>query len=350
MKISLAGDDLARTSFNALQWWWREMQPLVPGCVRALFRKRHILVTAEGSMLRFQTSHDENGRLIHAIWSQDLHDWLEHDAMSKLQALAHDMLVSLQVPEHLVLRQRILLPLAAKRNLQEAIAYGLSTWSPFTPDEVAVAARIASSDGQQVSVDLKYVLRSQVSSLIDKAAELGFAPDRIVFDPAGEWSAPIAQTKSRRLAWKRRTDMALAATAVALILILPGALVWRQNMELSLYQRSLRHELDLWKKEDAERKRLDELSARQTVIARNRNAKSAMVDIIGAIGERLPGSSFITSLDLSGEKGSMAIEGAEASDLLQALQAAEPLSDIRLAPAQAGRPIIVTFKIEEGRP
>jgi general secretion pathway protein L len=350
MKISLAAGDLVRTFYDALHWWCCEMGSLLPERAKVLFRKRQILVTVEGPTLHFQASRDENGRSIHAVWSQDGHDWLQFDDVEKLQAMARDTLVSLQVPEHLVLRQRITLPLAAKRNLQEAIAYGLSTWSPFTTDEVAVAARIASSDGQQVSADLQYVLRSQLSSLIEKAAELGFAPDRLVFDLAGEWSTPIEQTKSRRLDWNRRIDMTLAASAVALLLVLPGTLVWRQNMELSLYRLSLRDGLELWKKEDAERKRLDELAARQTVFVRNRNAHPAMVDIIRVIGDRLPASSFMTSLDLSDGKGAMVVEGAEASDLLQALQAVQPLSDIKFAPAQAGRPVTVTFKIEKGQP
>jgi hypothetical protein len=350
MKTSPLIHGLAQTLQNALHWWWSEMQPLVPGGIKALFSNRHILIAAEGPELHFKASWDENDEFIHDIWSRVTHTWLQSHSFEKLRALSRDALISLLVPEHLVLRQRITLPLAAKSNLQEAIAYGLSTWSPFTPDEVAVAARIVSSDEQQVSIDLRYVLRSQIASLIEEATNAGFAPDRMTFDPAGEWAVLIAPAKSRRLTRHRRIDLSLAAAATALFLTLLGTLVWRQNMELSLYQRSLRHELDLWKKEEAERKRLGELVARQTIVARNRDVRPAMVDVIGTIGAKLPEASFISSIDLAGGKGVMEIEGAEPSDLLQVLQTVELLSSIRLAPIQSGQPISVTFEIEGGRP
>jgi general secretion pathway protein L len=330
------------------RWWASELLALMPHALRSRLAglKAGIKVSVDGENLdAFYAPMS-----LRATWERQSGVWLPVEAATDLRALVSIRHVDLMVPDDHVLYQEVTLPLAARENLQSTVLYGLSTWSPFRPDEVYIAARNVRATDQKIVVGICYVLREKVSPLLHLAGEAGLPPDRLVFDQDGLWIADLRTAKGRKLAWRRRIDAVLIVSCLSLFLILGIAISWRQAEELRAYQNAVRQELNTVKQDETTRKSLDQLTTQKTAVARRRGTQPSVSALLAGLGEKLPTAAILTSIEIENGRGRMEISGVDGQELIKSLQNAPQISSPKFDSTIPGRPLNVIFGIREKTP
>lgn len=327
------------------RWWGSELLSVAPQRLRTGIadRKARIALSMEDDHLIISFAPGA----LRAVWLNEDDAWPASDAVAKLKEFAGTRSVDLIVPKSDTLYQEVTLPLAARENLQNAVTYGLPTWSPFQPDEVYIAARIVRTTGQKIIVGIFYAVRGRIAPLLQRAQDAGFPPDRLAFDRDGAWTTDLKTAKSQRLTWQKRIDTGLIVSCSILMLILSTVLSWRQAEELAAYQKAVRQELSAAKYDETTRKSLDEIAARKTAVARKRGTQMSVSDILTGLGEKLPSPAILTSIEIGNGRGKIEVSGASGQELIKSLQDVSQISGPKFDSTIPGRPLSVVFGIRE---
>lgn len=335
-KVNLAARSLAA-----------DVLSLLPARLKEKLPARQRLVIAcidEGLCL-----HVARGDTFELLWSQD-RGWVDRSTADNLAVLARDCFIDMTIPQSRILEQTITLPRMAGENLDEAVSFGLSTWTPFTVDEVYFAACPIVVDGDQIKVSIKYALQSHIRPLIEAASREILPPDRLVFGEDERWSVFLSLEKKHRIAWQKRLDAGLLSAAFALVFILVLALGWRQEKELAFYRNALRQETSLLAKDTEMRKAFDATAMRRSLVARTREEHYSMSEVIAALGRRLPPETSALALEINAGKGRIEIANADSASLREALLDVEPVTAVALGENVPGQPVGVTFTVAKVTP
>lgn len=146
-------------------------------------------------------------------------------------------LTVLELPIDQVLTQTLKLPERVRRHLDKAIELNLSQWSPFSTDEVLVAHRAEQPSGPTFTLDLRYVLRSQVQPIVDSLHASGVSLTAVALGDRA-WLSVIDKTTIDALIRRRQRVRLLSLTAVLLSFCLWLVVTWRQDIELQHIQQS----------------------------------------------------------------------------------------------------------------
>jgi len=332
---------------RAIAWWAGELTPMLPGWVSRFFLGDHeriilrpgrngLSVVACGSRAKVDTD---------IPWDSEEDAGRSPEALRKVRSLARTYVIDLDVPQDFVLEQEVVLPRAAAANLNSAISFGLATWSPFSYDEVYLAAKIKTANVQQIRVVLRYCLKTQVQPLIDRVGQVGFAPDRLILSDDHSWTVPVNKRKLRSLLSAKRLDALIFATAGALVLVLGGVLLHRQTLELDKLQNALRSNLESVRRDEAAERSLQVLEARRTIVVRRRSRETPTFEILAALGAALPSDAYLISVDISGSSGRIEVEGAAAPAILQTIRGVASLQHPEIDASPPGSPATIVFQI-----
>lgn len=173
-----------------LGWWWRELSGLVPRRLRRLLRgdRGEAIFCIDGTIMRLSRRVDGEERPVGEI------DLSEQDANSALKLARGkfgrvdlDRVVkTLRLAPGKALRKSIELPIAAKENLRQVVAFEMDRRTPFKTSDVYYDQQIVSRDPKagRLTVDLAVAPRKIVDEALERAAEWRLRPDRIEADSA----------------------------------------------------------------------------------------------------------------------------------------------------------------------
>lgn len=306
-------------------------------------RRRLLITSLEQGFCLQNTAND--GSYHRAVWSPDLQGWTDASAANELLSLAPDRFIDLRIPDDYILSQIIVLPRLAGENLDEAVAFGLSTWTPFQADEVYFAACPITWDRDQITVSIKYALQVRLKPLIDRVSLAILPPDRLAFQECVRWTVFLNKKKKQRITWQWRFDAGLIAAAVALALVLVLAAGWRQEDVLVAYQTALRREVSALAKESSIRKALEARAFPHSTMAQYRAAHYSITEVITELGQHLPPDAFVLDLEVNGNKGRVEIGNADSAATAAALLSLSTVADVQVENSRSGRPVTVLFTI-----
>lgn len=331
--------------------WFADILSLLPSQVREkLLMRQRLVITSIENGLCLHIARGDNQHDPEAVWSQDLQGWIDQGAVDKLLALSRDHFIDLDIPKSHILTQTIVLPRLAGENLDEAVAFGLSTWTPFAADEVYFAAYPISVDKDQITVSIRYALQLQIQPLIEQASRTSLPPDRLVFDGNERWNVLLNIKKNQRIRWQRRLDIALSAAACVLALVLVLAAGWRQEDKLTAYQNVLRREVGLLAKQNDTRKALEAAVTRQTIVARNRAEHYSMSEILSVLGRHLPPGVSVLDIEIAANKGRIEITNADSATLRESLLSVNMMTEVEIDDSVPGHPVTVIFTLPKIKP
>ncbi|WP_445504888.1 hypothetical protein [Microvirga sp. G4-2] len=325
-------------------WLAAALVHLPPQWRQKLTARRRLLISLFENGLCLQITPSDS-RYDRAVWSPDLQGWTDASAADELLSLAPDHFIDLRVSDNYILNQIIVLPRLAGENLDEAVAFGLSTWTPFQADEVYFAACPIARDCDQITVSIKYALQARLKPLIDQVSVAILPPDRLAFEGGEHWTVLLNKKKKQRINWQQRCDAGLVAAAVALALILVLAASWRQEDELVAYQTALRREVSLLAKEDAIRKASEVNAVPHATVAQYRAEHYSISEVMAGLAQHLPPDAFVLDLEVNGSKGRVEIGSADSTALADALIGVSAMADVQIEDFRPGRPVTVLFTI-----
>lgn len=194
-------------------WWGGELAALAPGGLADPGRAtRRLLVAAPGPDGVALERRGRNRR--EAIGPLAT---LDGARLRALRAEARRGGVVVAVPRADLVTQRLTLPIAAARNLDSVMRFEIGRATPFAPEELYAAYRIAERrpEAGQIVVELLYAPRAGLAPALDALAAAALPVARV--DAAGPDGAPLGLDLSLD---RRKRGWSLSARALAALLAL----------------------------------------------------------------------------------------------------------------------------------
>lgn len=204
------------------RWWISELRGLLPPQRRRRLRPKTIVEVQIAAHVdeddvaivgRPKTPRDRRKRRLlppsqEALDAAD-HGKRERRAVSKSPPWRGP---TLNIPEALALRRRIVLPATAEADLEAILRFESAALFPFADDKLYRAHRIVSRAGNRLAVDVFAVERSRLDALCDRLSAIGLNPAHAVVGHDGPNLLGDGGVQwSRRLDWATSALAALAA-------------------------------------------------------------------------------------------------------------------------------------------
>ena len=233
----------------------------------------------------------------------------------------------LRLDESDVLGKTVSLPLAAERELDQALAFEMDRETPFTAEELYWNHRVIGVDRQngRLSVRLSLVPKANLDPLLTDLAAVGIRPKRIEIagGPDKGTYLPLngdgtrSRHTSHRLLWPAAA--CCAALAVAAI-VTPFV---RQELTLASLDREIGVAKAAAAEADSLRQDIDRLSGSAGFIEAERDKAGRPLVVLAATTRVLPDDTYLTEMELRQRKLTLSGRSAGAARLIGAL-AADP--------------------------
>ncbi len=233
--------------------------------------------------------------------------------------------VVLHLPGWMLLERRVVLPLAAEREIERVVQYEMDRFTPFAAEEVLWTAAIERRDraNGRLHVLVSLVPRLRLAPLLDALAQAGVVP--------GLLEAPIGDGTLRRISAghpdprRARVRRALVAGAALCCLILFLTAVALPFLRQSAASAEVEARIDSLRPRVAEAEALRKRIANETngsdVIAAEAARNGNALQAIAALTDILPDDTFLTALALHQRKITMEGQSPAAAKLIGALSA-----------------------------
>jgi general secretion pathway protein L len=224
-----------------------------------------------------------------------------------------------------VLGKTITLPLAAERELDQALAFEMDRETPFNVEELYWNHRIAAADRQngRLLVRLSLIPKASLDPLLNDLAQFGILPRRVEIadGPDTGFYLPLNGDGARashtlgRLLWP--------AAAVCAVLMLAAVITpfVRQELTLASLDRKVAAGRAAAAEADSLRHEIDRLSGSAGFIDSERDKAGRPLVILAAATRVLPDDTYLTEMELRQRKVTLSGRSAAAARLIGALAA-----------------------------
>jgi general secretion pathway protein L len=320
------------TAWHVARWWVDELASLLPRRFNAPAIE-DALVVAPAADLSAATLAVESGRQRRP---------LGRFALAEPEAAAHalrsagvlravragQMPVVLRLPQRLVSRQQLELPIAAQSDLEEAVGYDLDRRTPFAREHAVFAVRLIRLEPARKRLIAEVVVtpRAMLDRALQASRALGLEPSRVdAADEAGGSASGdllrTAPTRDNRSGRERdRAAWGLGLVAAALV----AALVW---LPISAAQRRA---ADLTARFEAAKRaniaavrlqhQIDELVQEDRYLLDKKRAAPDPLKLLLDTTRVTPDTAWLTEWDMTGEEVRLTGSAVSASGLVDALE------------------------------
>ena len=167
-----------------LRWWGEELVNAMPAQFRERmqYARRKLLMQVSEEDIALSVADADSIQSLDTIASdQDMQ--IQQQRIRELLSQHELMEVSrdLLLPESVVLRSRVVMPLAAEAGLRQALAYEMDRHTPFQAEEVFYTWQVLSRDrgAAQLHFDLFATPRAAVEAHLDWLSRLGLSPSGV---------------------------------------------------------------------------------------------------------------------------------------------------------------------------
>ena len=226
-------------------WWSGELRELVPGRwqERLAGSVRRVFAISSGTGHQLYIDHSE-APLFELAAGNDAE--LNRQQIGELlkQQDVDDPEIVLLLPDNLVLKRSINMPLAAERELKQAIRFDLDRQTPFNPDEVFFDYQVMERkpDAGQMDIELVVVPKASLEPQLSALSQAGLGVHRIDLQPSSGRISGVGynllpyEQRARRANRRGRFHLMLGIIAVILLAIVMWQSVNLRRDALSAYQ------------------------------------------------------------------------------------------------------------------
>jgi general secretion pathway protein L len=229
----------------------------------------------------------------------------------------------LRLGEADVLGKTVTLPLAAERELDQALVFEMDRETPFTAEELYWNHRIIGADRQngRLSVRLSLIPKANLDPLLTDLAAVGIQPRRVEIadGPDKGCYLPIngdgnrAHHGAHRLLWPAAACCAALAVAAVVTPFI------RQELALAVLDREIGAAKAAAADADSLRHEIDRLSGSAGFIETERDKAGRPLVVLAATTSSLPDDTYLTEMELRQRKLTLSGRSAGAAKLIGAL-------------------------------
>jgi len=316
------------------RWWGGELRALLPERWQSLF-----IGGADWYLLQHEGT---QWTLRHAGNSVPMTRWSDTDDIliqqtaltSALKTIdREDLRLALLLPTATVLRRTLALPLAARDNLQQVMAFEIDRQTPFNVAQVYYAVRELPPPAAagRVNAELVAVTRGTLDPLLELLTALKIPIDAVDLavgnDRLGVNLLPLERTP-RRVRPRLRLNLALAAGCVLLLLLSLGTWLHNRQEALATMQDTVESMRADAQQVSSLRQQLQDNAGAAGFLAERKKKTVSMLSLMQDITARLPDTAWLErfSVDNSGQVGLQG-QSVQAAKLLDALKDSALITD-----------------------
>jgi general secretion pathway protein L len=297
-----------------LAWWRRQLSPLLPGWLRRFSGSDAIIIDLWNASQDPDAAMPATGQIllrrsgrIRIAAPLDL-------SRPQIERAASEPVI-LRLPEQLILRREMTLPIAAERDLRSIIQSQMDRLTPFDAGEVFWGASQPRRDESRLSLTLHVVPRSRIEWLLERLAGIGFEPSILEDGAAGIKLARLGN-------WKNPWATARLGLRAALVL---GCLL----VPLISQQRQLRateHRLEALLPVQHQIMQLQAQIAGQTAVQSLQ--QDTILPTLARLSAALPDGTWLSDISVSGDRVSLDGQSSNAAQLILALSETPGLQNV----------------------
>jgi len=308
-----------------LKWWGEELRKAMPAQFRARmqYARRRLLIqigdmdialsiddaTAIQSLDSFSSDQDVQ------LQQQRIRELLQQHELTEVQ---RDLLL----PEAVVLRTEVVMPLAAEANLRQALGYEMDRHTPFQAEEVFYNWRILNRDREsgQLHFELYVTPREPVEAQIERLKQLGLAPTGVdVATHDGPLGINLLPEPLRYhiVNQQVRVNWVIAAIAAFLMAFVMAQSLWLREHQIQ----TIGEAIDSVRAEalvvQQIRKQIDDASEAAGFLQSRKVQNGYKVEVLAELTRILPADTFLDRLSMHAETTQMQGKSANAQGLIE---------------------------------
>lgn len=316
---------IKNTAVRFLSWWWRELAETMPPVLLKHCSER-------GDKLHFDIASDQvriwkarNGKASD-LAEISMDEMEEFDGYEIADFKPACTTLEMKVSPALGLAKEVELPLAARENLRQALAYEMHRFTPFSADDVYYDYRIVGTTDHLIRVHLAVVPRRLVAKVTQWLSgwNLRFVSE---FTPLG--SKNVSEDKiifrfreSRYRFWRMRKASAffLAANVLLAVAVIALPQVLEQNRLDGLHAKLDQFGSEL-ERHNIAYGHAEDMEERQDFFASKIDARVSALQLLEILTNQLPDDTWIMQLELQGEELHLQGYSSKATALVGILEA-----------------------------
>jgi general secretion pathway protein L len=237
----------------------------------------------------------------------------------------------LRLREWDVLGKTVTLPIAAERELGQALEFEMDRETPFAVDEIYWNHRIEAADREngRLSARLVLVPKARLDPLLGALGQIGLAPRRaeVVDGPdAGFW-LPLDGNGGRVRHASNRWIRPVAACCAVLALAAIVTPFVRQAVALAALDRELAQGRNAAAEADGLRRQIEQLAGSANIVESEQDKAGRPLAVLAATTRVLPDDTYLTEMELRQRKLTLSGRSAAAARLIGAFAAEDEFSN-----------------------
>jgi general secretion pathway protein L len=316
-----------------LGWWAGELRALLPPRWRGWFGAGADWYLLQATGDRWTLRRRGQAEPL-AAWDEAIEGTPASAFNAALQHVdREDLRVALLLPDALVLRRTLQLPLAARDNLYQVVGFEMDRQTPFSVAQVYYAVREpgGSAPAGRCQVELVAVTRASLDPLLARLRAQGIAADAVDVAQGNDRlqvNLLPPEQRPRRAHPRRRLNLILGAAALVLLLLVAGE--WLHNRGVALDR--MRAEVAAMRGDAGQvaalRQQLQDNAGAAGFLAQRKKDTVSKLALLEDATRRLPQGTWLErfSVDNTGQIG-MQGQSQQAAKLLDALKDSHLITD-----------------------
>ncbi len=324
------------------RWWMRELSFLIPENIRRWVSEQQgylLLSPTSPNLLTLTYVNENNARFIANLQRNELgiaqfkKILADDERLSKAKAL-------LRLSGQEAITRELLLPLAAKENLRQVVAYELDKYTPFTAEQVYFAVKINENDSKDtgfINVQVSLSPKEVVDALCEDISAMGIA--LVYMDYQNELTHDInIDNKANLLPEQFRPKVAntprlihaglisMVCCLLVMVMVLPLWFNYQTVAKLTDKINTIEKEA---KKIKALQADIDSVIDKTQKLIDEKNASPMMVDILNTLSTLIDDRTWLAYLQYSEHHLQIQGESPSASTLIGVLESSEIFTKAR---------------------
>ena len=166
------------------RWWKRELSFLLPEKIKQIISDKQglIIISPKGGQLVITLNYQGQIEPLVTV-DRGQKEFALQSLFEKDERLAKAIVI-LRLSEHDALQKELGLPLAAKENLNQVVAYELDRYTPFKAEQVYFAVKLVAGVNEpgQIKVIMILTTRELLDGLYEDVKALGVSPEFVDYE------------------------------------------------------------------------------------------------------------------------------------------------------------------------
>jgi general secretion pathway protein L len=321
------------------QWWGRELSHCLPEKFRQKLSDRsgYVFLSATDDMLLIDQliegqPHKQSTLVLNETASDNYQKLIaENSELEKAEYV-------LRLTAGQAIKKILYLPVAAKENLQQVIAFELARVTPFKAEQVYFSVKILGKEGKdKIKVLLVLTPKDVLDGILQRLKNIQIFPaivdyanapndfenDLTPYNLLPEWERPVKDKATQIVTW----GLSFLAIALALgVLIFP---VWQQNQEVEELRQQLKQleaETQLVQSQQLD---IDGMVDETERLINIKNRAPAITEIIDVLSKLMPDDTWLTNFKYNKDHLQIQGQSPSASILISIMETSPLFSNAR---------------------